>query len=203
MKDFFSNFGEPYFQTFMTPSDYKKSFIFQIMTIDSEQAPGVRDHLNAFLDLPPIHPKHAYSGPLAGLTFGVKETFDIAGYKTTCGNPDFLREASLQAKNAPVVQALLNSGAKFIGKTQCDEFAWCLSGLSTHLDAPINPAAPERTTGGSSSGMAAAVAGGLVDVGLGTDAVGSIRSVANFCGLIGLRITHDRIPLEGIFPGMS
>ncbi len=73
-------------------------------------------------------------------------------------------------------------------------------GQNSHYPYPINPAAPDRVTGGSSSGSAAAVAGKLADIALGTDTGGSIRTPASFCGLIGLRSTHGRIPLEGIMP---
>lgn len=72
-------------------------------------------------------------------------------------------------------------------------------GLSTHLSSAINSAAPDRTTGGSSSGSAAAVAGGLADIAIGSDTLGSIRIPANNCGLIGLRTTLGRIPLDGAF----
>lgn len=171
--------------------------------MSEDSTSGVRDHLNAFLDLPNIPVKHASSGPLSGLKFGAKEIYDVKGYKTTFANPDFDSEAKVASQNAPVVQALLDAGAEFVGKTQSEEFAWCLSGLSTHLPPAINPAAPDRTTGGSSSGSVAAVAGGLVDFALGSDTVGSIRGPAGFCGLIGLRPTYERLSLEGILPGMS
>lgn len=167
----------------------------------SEKMPGVRDHLNAFLDLPDLPVEHVPSGPLSGLTFGVKEIYDVVGYKTTFGNQAFYETAKISTKNSPIVQALLNAGAKFIGKTQTEEFAWSLSGLDTHLPPAINPRASTRATGGSSSGSVAAVAGGLVDIALGTDTVGSIKGPASFTGLIGLRPTYGRLSLNGILPG--
>ena len=88
-------------------------------------------------------------------------------------------------------------GARFVGKTQTDELAFSLMGHNAHFPFPVNPAAPDRVTGGSSSGSAAAVAGRLADIAIGSDTGGSIRAPASFCGLIGLRTTHGRISLDG------
>jgi amidase len=167
---------------------------------DIERMTGTRGPLNAFLDLDDIPVSNAQSGPLAGLRLAVKDIYDVAGYRTGCGNPQKYREASPASATAPAVQALLDSGARFVGKTQTDELAFSLMGLNAHFPSPINPAAPDRVTGGSSSGSAAAVAGGLADIATGSDTGGSIRAPASFCGLIGLRTTHGRISLEGAMP---
>ncbi|RWN98995.1 amidase [Mesorhizobium sp.] len=161
---------------------------------------GTRGPLNAFLDLDGIPVSNAQSGPLAGLRLAVKDIYDVAGYRTGCGNPQKYQQASPASATAPAVQALLDSGARFVGKTQTDELAFSLMGLNAHFPSPVNPAAPERVTGGSSSGSAAAVAGGLADIAAGSDTGGSIRAPASFCGLIGLRTTHGRISLEGAMP---
>ncbi|RWL17545.1 MULTISPECIES: amidase [Mesorhizobium] len=161
---------------------------------------GTCGPLNAFLDLDDIPVSNAQSGPLAGLRLAVKDIYDVAGYRTGCGNPQKHREASPASATAPAVQALLDSGARFVGKTQTDELAFSLMGLNAHFPSPVNPAAPDRLTGGSSSGSAAAVAGGLADIAIGSDTGGSIRAPASFCGLIGLRTTHGRISLEGAMP---
>ncbi|RWE67230.1 amidase [Mesorhizobium sp.] len=161
---------------------------------------GTRGPLNAFLDLGDIPVSNAQSGPLAGLRLAVKDIYDVAGYRTGCGNPQKHREASPASATAPAVQALLDSGARFVGKTQTDELAFSLMGLNAHFPSPVNPAAPDRVTGGSSSGSAAAVAGGLADIAIGSDTGGSIRAPASFCGLIGLRTTHGRISLKGAMP---
>ena len=95
---------------------------------------------------------------------------------------------------------LLDAGARFVGKTQTDELAFSLMGQNAHFPLPVNPTAPDRVTGGSSSGSAAAVAGGLADIATGSDTGGSIRAPASFCGLIGLRTTHGRISLDGAMP---
>jgi amidase len=158
------------------------------------------DPLNAFLDLPQMPVPHAKSGPLAGLRLAVKDIFDVAGYKTGCGNPQLYQGAEPAEKTAPAVQVILDAGAEFIGKTQTDELAFSLMGQNAHFPFPVNPAAPDRVTGGSSSGSVAAVAGGLADIATGSDTGGSIRAPASFCGSIGLRTTHGRIPLEGMMP---
>jgi amidase len=130
----------------------------------------------------------------------VKDIFDVAGYPTGCGNPQKLAEAMPARRCASCVQALLDSGARFVGKTVTDELAFSLMGHNVHFPFPINPRAPDRYTGGSSCGSAAAVAGGLADIALGSDTGGSIRAPASFCGLIGLRTTHGRIPIDGTMP---
>lgn len=139
-------------------------------------------------------------GPLSGLTLGVKDIYAVRGQRTGGGNPQMLAEASPAEETAPAIQALLDAGARFVGRTQTDELTFSLFGHNAHYPQPVNAAAPDRITGGSSSGSAAAVAGGLVDIATGSDTGGSIRAPASFCGLIGLRTTHRRISLEGAMP---
>jgi amidase len=96
------------------------------------------------------------------------------------------------------VQALLDAGAHFVGKTVTDELAFSMTGNNAHFGAPINGAAKDRITGGSSSGSASAVSSGLCDFALGSDTGGSVRAPANHCNLYGLRPTHGRISLERV-----
>lgn len=140
------------------------------------------------------------NGPLAGLTFGAKDLFDVKGYVTGAGNPDWLRTHGPAADTAPAIRLLLAAGARLVAKTITDELAFSLSGKNIHYGTPLNAAAPERIPGGSSSGSASAVAGGLVDFALGTDTSGSIRIPASYCGLFGLRPTHGRISVHGVVP---
>jgi amidase len=158
------------------------------------------DPFHAFVDYPDAPVANAPAGPLAGLTFAVKDIFDVAGYKTGCGNPTKTEDATPAEQHAPCVAALLDAGARFVGKTHTAELAFSLDGRNAHFGTPENPAAPGRVPGGSSSGSAAAVAGKLVDFALGSDTGGSIRGPASFCGLIGLRPTHDRIDIGGAMP---
>ena len=139
-------------------------------------------------------------GPLAGLRFAVKDLIDIGGYVTGCGNPDWARTHSPAAVNAVCVDQLLAAGAACIGKNICDELAFSLDGENFFYGTPLNPRAPERVPGGSSSGSASAVAGGLADFALGTDTGGSVRVPASNCGLYGLRPSHGRISVGGVLP---
>lgn len=158
---------------------------------------GAPKSFNALLDLPQVPVFNSETGPLAGLRLAVKDIYDVAGYATGCGNPRKAASARPATTTATSIQELLDAGARFVGKTQTDELAFSLMGQNAHYPYPINPAAPNRVTGGSSSGSAAAVAGKLADIAIGSDTGGSIRAPASFCGLIGLRTTHRLISLDG------
>ena len=137
-------------------------------------------------------------GPLDGLRFAVKDLIDVAGVPTGGGNPDWPRHHPTPARHAVVVQALLDAGASVVGKTVTDEVSLGILGENPHDGTPLNPAAPGRVPGGSSSGSASAVAGGACDFALGTDTGGSVRVPASFCGLYGIRPSHGRIDFTGI-----
>jgi amidase len=139
------------------------------------------------------------TGQLAGFTFGVKDAFEIQGYRTGVGNPDWLRTHPPATKTARSVELLLSAGASVVGKTQTDELTYSLNGENIHYGTPVNPRAPERIPGGSSSGSAVAVAGELVDFALGTDCGGSVRAPASFCGICGIRPSHGLISVDGVF----
>ncbi|MDO9597076.1 MAG: amidase [Azoarcus sp.] len=156
-----------------------------------------KDPAHAFVPYPAIALPHAADGPLAGLSFAVKDLFDVTGYPTGGGNPHVLALSGIKARTAPTVQLLLDAGARFVGKTYTDELAFSMNGINAHFGTPRNGGAPERIPGGSSSGSAAAVSNGLVDFALGTDTGGSVRCPASHCGLFGLRPTHGRISLDG------
>ncbi len=153
---------------------------------------------NAFLPGFRVSVPGAAEGPLAGLGFAVKDLIDVAGVPTGGGNPDWPRFAATPARHAGVVQALLDAGASVVGKTITDEVSLGILGENAHDGTPLNPAAPGRVPGGSSSGSASAVAAGECDFALGTDSGGSVRVPASFCGLYGIRPTHGRIDFSGI-----
>lgn len=160
----------------------------------------MRDASRAFMPYPFKQVKHAPHGPLSGLTFAVKDLFDVAGYPTGGGNPHVLALSGMKTRNAPAVQLLLDAGARFVGKTHTNELAFSMSGQNIHYGTPRNGAAPDRLPGGSSSGSASAVSNGLCDIALGTDTGGSVRTPASYCGLYGLRPTHGRISLQDCQP---
>lgn len=136
------------------------------------------------------------TGPLSGTTFAIKDLFAVAGHQVGAGNPTWLAQASVEPESAPPVAALLNAGAAIAGIAHTDELAFSLAGTNMHYGTPPNAAAPGRITGGSSSGPAAAVAAGLADIGLGTDTAGSIRVPSSYCGLFGLRTTHNAVSTD-------
>src|SRR3954453_19002385 len=129
-------------------------------------------------------------GPLRGLRFAVKDLIDVAGHRPGGGTPTRLETHPPATVSAVCVEQLLSAGAQCDGKTITDELAFSLIGENHHYGTPLNPAAPDRVPGGSSSGSASAVAGGLVDFALGTDTGGSTRVPASNCGTWGFRPSH-------------
>ncbi|MFA9557798.1 amidase [Evansella sp. AB-rgal1] len=139
-------------------------------------------------------------GLLSGLTFTVKDVFDIKGHVSSAGNPDWLRTHGPAGKNALVIDKLLENGAKLNGTTITDELMYSLNGENVHYGTPVNPRDSRRIPGGSSSGSAVAVAAELVDFSLGTDTGGSVRIPAAYCGVYGFRPTHGRVSMDGVIP---
>jgi amidase len=158
----------------------------------------MNDPLGAFVPGSDVRIPGNDAGPLAGLTFAAKDLFDVRGTVTGAGNPDWARTHPSAERSARAVVQLLDAGATLVGKTITDEISLGLLGINRFEGTPLNPRAPDRVPGGSSSGSASAVAGGLVDTALGTDSGGSVRTPASFCGLYGLRPTHGRISVEGM-----
>lgn len=158
------------------------------------------DPFNAFLDYGQVPVFQSRSGPLFGQTLAVKDIFEVEGYPNGGGSPARVAETGRSVSTAPAILSLLDAGARFVGKTQTDELTFSLMGQNAHYPQPVNPAAPDRVTGGSSSGSAAAVAAGLASIAAGSDTGGSIRAPASFCGLVGLRTTHGAITLSGAMP---
>jgi len=162
------------------------------MTID--------DRLNAFCRYDDLTVEGSSIGQLVGCSFAVKDVFEIAGHRTGNGHPRWLETHPPAGRTAPAVERLLAAGARLVGKTYCDEMTYSLNGENVHYGTPVNPKASGRIPGGSSSGSASAVAGGLVDFALGTDCGGSVRIPASYCGIYGIRTSHGLVPADGVVP---
>ena len=160
----------------------------------------MKSEYGAFLDEIDLNVPGAAEGPLAGLTFAAKDVFDIAGQVAGNGHPDWRRTHAAAETTAPAVKAMLEAGATLVGVTVADELCYSLTGENQHYGMPTNPRTADRLPGGSSSGSACAVAGGLTDLALGTDCGGSVRVPASFCGIFGFRPTHGRVSLDGVPP---
>jgi amidase len=156
------------------------------------------DPLGAFVPGVDVRLSGRPGGPLDGLTFAAKDLFDVQGFITGCGNPDWAATHAAAERSAAAVEALLDAGATLVGKTVTDEISLGLLGVNRFYGTPLNPRAPDRVPGGSSSGSASAVAGRACDIALGTDSGGSVRVPASFCGLFGLRPTLGRIDARGM-----
>jgi AtzE family amidohydrolase len=137
-------------------------------------------------------------GPLAGVPFGVKNLFDIAGVATLAGSK--IRNGSAVAeRDATVVRSLSRAGAVLVGALNMDEFAYGFTTENTHYGVTRNPHDLSCVAGGSSGGSGAAIAAGLVPLALGSDTNGSIRVPAAFCGIFGLKPTYGRLSRRGVF----
>ena len=138
-------------------------------------------------------------GPLAGVPFAAKNLFDVAGLTTLAGSR-INADRPPATRDATAVARLRAAGAVLIGALNMDEYAYGFSTENTHYGPTRNPRDTSRMAGGSSGGSAAAVAGGLVPLALGTDTNGSIRVPAALCGVFGLKPTFGRVSRAGVVP---
>jgi allophanate hydrolase len=154
---------------------------------------ALRDRADVLAEVAGIDP----ALPLAGLVFAVKDNIDVAGLPTTAGARSYSYEP---AGDATAVARLRAAGAVVIGKTNLDQFATGLVGTRSPFGAVRSAWAPDRISGGSSSGSAVAVALGLVDFALGTDTAGSGRVPAALNGVVGVKPTKGLVPTTGVVP---
>lgn len=131
-------------------------------------------------------------GPLDGIPATVKDLLDLAGLPTRRGSRT--TPSTPAAEDSPAVTALKSAGAVIIGKTTTTEFGWKTPGDSPLTGITRNPWDRARTPGGSSAGAGAAGAACFGPLHLGTDAGGSVRIPAAYCGLVGLKPSFGRIP---------
>lgn len=137
-------------------------------------------------------------GPLSGLRIGVKDNIAVAGYPMTCGSS--VLDEFEPTIDATVVRRLLQAGARLVGKTNMEAFAWSGSSDISDYGTVPNPYDSGHLAGGSSSGSAAAVAVGDCEATLGGDQGGSIRIPSAWCGVVGLKPTHGLVPYTGVYP---
>ena len=156
------------------------------------------DSLNAIITAVDPPAELPSEGPLAGRTLLVKDLIDTAGIRTTYGSR--LYAAHVPRRNATVVERAVRAGAVVVGKANMPEFAWSVLGQNQWYGSVHNPVHPGKTTGGSSAGNAAAIAAGLVDLGIGSDTGCSIRLPSAACGTVGLKPRWGAIPTDGVFP---
>lgn len=176
-----------------------------ILLMTKKLKKSVKEDFGAFIQklqlLPPPQPAPPKApNPLTNLSFAVSDLFDIEGYVTGFGNPDWARTHEAASRTASVVSILVDGGATCVGKTIIDEMAYSVSGENKHYGMPTNPGAHDRVPGGSCSGAAVSVAANLVDFSVGIDAVGGVRLPSGFCGVIGFRASHGVISHSGVIP---
>lgn len=137
-------------------------------------------------------------GPLHGIPIALKDIFDVEGVRTTAASP--ILADNLATSDSSVTKRLRDAGAVILGKLNLHQFAFGATGRSSHFGPARNPWDPERITGGSSSGSAAAVSSGEAFIAMGTDTGGSIRIPASLCGIVGLKPTFGRVSRAGLLP---
>lgn len=167
------------------------------MTVSDQLEDALRraGESTAFIAVTPDRARREGPGPLVAW----KDLFDVAGTRSTNGSAS-RRDAPVATADAPIVRNLAAAGGVCVGKTNQSEFAFSGLGLNPHFGNPVNPLAPDRVPGGSSSGSAVAVADGIVDLAVGTDTAGSVRIPAAFCGVVGYKASIDRYDRTGMLP---
>ena len=135
-----------------------------------------------------------------GTRLAVKDLIDVAGVPTTAGSRAVQLTAAPAERDAGCLRGARAAGARIVGKANLHELALLPLGTNPWFGSPVNPIDPALIPGGSSSGSAVAVATDEADVALGSDTGGSVRIPAACCGVAGLKTTHGRIPLDGVWP---
>lgn len=137
-------------------------------------------------------------GPLHGVPFTIKDSFNTAGVRTTCAS--LLFKDNIPKADAVVVTRLKKAGAILVGKTNLPEFALDAESRNRVFGQTNNPWDVRHTPAGSSGGAATALASGMTPFEVGSDVGGSIRVPATYCGVVGFKPTHGRVPLTGHWP---
>jgi amidase len=138
--------------------------------------------------------------PGRGPRVAIKDLIDVAGTPTTGASAVLAAMAEPADLDAACLAGLRDADVAIVGKTNLHELAAGGTGINPHFGTPVNPFDPALIPGGSSSGNAVALAAGEVDVAIGTDTAGSIRTPSACCGTVGLKPTHGRVPVAGVWP---
>jgi aspartyl-tRNA(Asn)/glutamyl-tRNA(Gln) amidotransferase subunit A len=157
---------------------------------------AIVDIFDPAIDLPSSHSSTPLQ--LEGVAIAVKDMIAIKGHRRGNGNPEDMASAPIESEDAPVIEAMLEAGARIVATSSLLEYA----AGAQHPDIPEtrNPLDQRLTAGGSSAGSAALVGAGILSLALGTDTGGSIRIPAAYCGVIGFKPTSGLIPLQGVTP---
>jgi aspartyl-tRNA(Asn)/glutamyl-tRNA(Gln) amidotransferase subunit A len=175
---------------FYTRIDSRNAELNAFLTLSPERAYTQADRIDAAIARGEPLP------PLAGVPIAIKDVLSTRGIRTTCASK--ILESYVPPYDATAVERLDRTGAVFLGKTNCDEFAMGGSNENSAYGPVRNPVALDRVPGGSSGGSAAAVAAGLAVASLGTDTGGSIRQPGAYCGVPGLMPTYGRVSRYGL-----
>ena len=165
----------------------------------NQAQPNVPDPCDCFVPTT-LAMKGSGRGVLAELSFVAKDLFAVEGHTSSFGHAVWRATHSASSTTAPAIRELLDAGADLVGLTKMDQLAYSLIGDVGEGKPPLNSVDPSLYCGGSSSGSASAVAGGLADFALGTDTAGSVRVPAAVCGLVAIRPTHGSISSDGVLP---
>lgn len=192
----------------MTKSSACERLALALQRIEDPRGEGARACLTLYRDAAKAAAEAADArakagislGPLDGTIVSIKDLFDVAGEVTRAGSKVLADEGKPAAHDAPVVRRLRAAGAVIVAKTNMSEFAFSGLGLNPHHGTPGNPADRDRVPGGSSAGAAVAVADNMCEIAIGSDTGGSTRIPASFCGIVGFKPSHQRVPTEGAFP---